>query len=186
VRTLAARLDEAAGVGIVGPLLVLADDPTVVWSEGGGVSRGHPHLLHGGELAADRLGGPPSPVSWVDGTCMMVRRGVFDEVRFDEGYFLYFEDVEICVAAGAKGWGIECVAACTARTSPGVGPTALALWTRNRLRFAWRNSRRSFPRELARVLKHAGGRTAESRLRRRGLMSVATRESPKELYRLRT
>lgn len=45
-------------------------------------------------------------VGWVAGTFMMVRKEVFEKVGFfNEGYFMYFEDVELClrtIKAGFK------------------------------------------------------------------------------------
>jgi N-acetylglucosaminyl-diphospho-decaprenol L-rhamnosyltransferase len=44
---------------------------------------------------------------WVSGACFAVRRQVFEQVGpLDEGYFLYFEEVDYCRRARAAGW--EC------------------------------------------------------------------------------
>jgi N-acetylglucosaminyl-diphospho-decaprenol L-rhamnosyltransferase len=47
----------------------------------------------------------PQPVDWVAGACMIIRREVFDAVGLmDEGYFLYFEEVDFCLQARRRGW----------------------------------------------------------------------------------
>ena len=44
-------------------------------------------------------------VDWVAGASMMVRREVFETAGLmDEKYFLYFEEVDFCVAAKKAGW----------------------------------------------------------------------------------
>ena len=46
-------------------------------------------------------------VEWVSGASMMVRRPVFDSIGLlDEGYFLYFEEVDFARRAAQAGW--EC------------------------------------------------------------------------------
>jgi N-acetylglucosaminyl-diphospho-decaprenol L-rhamnosyltransferase len=53
---------------------------------------------------------PPVPegecrVDWVAGASLMVRREVFDAVGLlDEGYFMYFEEVDFCFKAARAGW----------------------------------------------------------------------------------
>ena len=44
-------------------------------------------------------------VPWVSGASLMVRREVIDEVgSLDSGYFLYFEEVDLCLRATRAGW----------------------------------------------------------------------------------
>ena len=44
-------------------------------------------------------------VDWVAGASLIVRRQVFEEVGLlDEGYFLYFEEVDFCFRARRAGW----------------------------------------------------------------------------------
>lgn len=47
-------------------------------------------------------------VDWVAGTHFVVRRAAWDEVGgFDEGFFMYLEDVDLCWRLKAKGWRVR-------------------------------------------------------------------------------
>jgi GT2 family glycosyltransferase len=47
----------------------------------------------------------------VIGACLMVRRSLFDELGgFDERYFLYYEEVDLCLRARRLGWSTHHVA----------------------------------------------------------------------------
>jgi hypothetical protein len=51
-----------------------------------------------------RVEGEPVPVDWVAGMFLAARRDVFAALGgFDERYFLYFEDVDLCRRARARG-----------------------------------------------------------------------------------
>lgn len=51
------------------------------------------------------LGNEAMRVDWVTGAAMMIRRKVLDEVGLlDEGYFLYFDEVDFCFRARQAGW----------------------------------------------------------------------------------
>jgi len=44
---------------------------------------------------------------WVGFACVLIRRGVFADIGvLDEGYYLYFDDVDYCRSARNAGWGI--------------------------------------------------------------------------------
>ena len=48
-----------------------------------------------------------SDVDWVSGSCFMIRRTVWDQLEgFDESYFMYAEDVDLCWRAKRLGWRV--------------------------------------------------------------------------------
>ena len=95
--TLSALVDEAERdehVGIVGGVL---RDPSgrVEWG-GGRINRW---------TGVSRPARPGRRLDYVSGACMLVRRAVFDEVGlFDEAFFFYFEDADLCARARQAGW----------------------------------------------------------------------------------
>lgn len=52
-------------------------------------------------------GEDPVSCDWVSGACMMIRRSVLDSVGpMDEGFFLYFEEMDYCRRARRRGWTV--------------------------------------------------------------------------------
>jgi N-acetylglucosaminyl-diphospho-decaprenol L-rhamnosyltransferase len=50
----------------------------------------------------------PRDAGWLSGSCLLVRRSVFDQLGgFDEGYFMYFEDVDLGMRISQGGWRIR-------------------------------------------------------------------------------
>lgn len=56
----------------------------------------------------------PFEADWVSGACLMVRKQILDEVGlFDEKFFMYWEDADLCYRIKEKGWKVYCVADAT-------------------------------------------------------------------------
>src|SRR5262249_54848043 len=55
----------------------------------------------------DRRPDEVSSVDWVSGSCMVFRREAFDAIGgFDTDYFMYFEEVDICLRLHRAGWKV--------------------------------------------------------------------------------
>jgi N-acetylglucosaminyl-diphospho-decaprenol L-rhamnosyltransferase len=49
----------------------------------------------------------PLDVDWVSGACILVRRQAFEEVGgFDPGYFMFFEEMDLCLRLHRLGWRV--------------------------------------------------------------------------------
>ncbi|QDU62116.1 N-acetylglucosaminyl-diphospho-decaprenol L-rhamnosyltransferase [Planctomycetes bacterium Pan216] len=49
----------------------------------------------------------PSEVPWVTGACVLLNRRCFEEIgRFDDSYFMYYEDVDLCRRCWEAGWKV--------------------------------------------------------------------------------
>lgn len=59
---------------------------------------------------AQRVPAEPTDVEWLAATALLVRRSAFDAVRgFDESYFLYGEDLDLCDRLRRAGWKLVTV-----------------------------------------------------------------------------
>ncbi|HHB81506.1 MAG TPA: glycosyltransferase family 2 protein, partial [Aliiroseovarius sp.] len=70
------------------------------------------------------------PVDWLAGASMLMRRDVLDEIGlFDEQYFLYFEETDLCLRAHRAGWRVLYVRASEVAHIGGVS-TGMKRWKR--------------------------------------------------------
>lgn len=104
------------GVGVVGPKVMNPDG-----SRQANQSGRYPSLAQVAGLRAWRVGqklagndtmspadwSSPKSVDWLTGACMLVRRDVFERIGgFDEGFFLYYEDVDLCHRVHDAGYDV--------------------------------------------------------------------------------
>jgi GT2 family glycosyltransferase len=94
-------------IGVLGPMVYHYDEPTVIQSAGGMLSRNW-ETWH---LAQNQVDEghvfKPHEVDWISGCAILVRRQVIDEVSMlDERFFYYYEETDWCLRAKAHHWHI--------------------------------------------------------------------------------
>ncbi|MEI7749736.1 MAG: glycosyltransferase family 2 protein [Candidatus Moraniibacteriota bacterium] len=94
-------------VGVVGGSLVSQDGVREAWSTGKPMTlfrllRNQSALCSGRKYWENKR---PISVGWVSGGLLFIRSELFRELLgFDERFFLYFEDMDLCVRAGKNGF----------------------------------------------------------------------------------
>ena len=86
-------------------------------------------------------------VDWVSGACMLVRRSAFEAVNgFDEGYWMYWEDADLCRRLGNDGWQVHfepAVVVHHATGASGVSARTIRAFHESAARFAARHIART-------------------------------------------
>jgi GT2 family glycosyltransferase len=109
--TCVSKLVEAAAgdprIGIVGPTVYHHDEPHLIQSAGGGLSRRWEGFHFGVNEHSEGQPTEARDVQWISGCGILVRREVIEAVgSLDERFFIYWEETEWCVRAAKAGWRI--------------------------------------------------------------------------------
>jgi len=125
--------------GVFGPALVLAG--TQEPFSFGGRTRSNGSMTHIRERP-DQVENGVFPCDWIDGGTMLVRAAVINRVGgFDERFWSYCEEADLCLRATRGGFGVGVVAAAVAEQAPG-GAKRLGAWSyllnRNGIAYAGR------------------------------------------------
>jgi GT2 family glycosyltransferase len=143
-RTTIRALHEAADRypdAILGPTIVFATDPGLIWSAGGAVQRPwmvNWHLGQGDLVSHHR---ESRRIDWTTGCAMFVTASTYRRVGpFDESLFIYLEDLDWCLRAARL--GIETRLAADAILRHDVSATTSRLPTASVLYYGCRNTYR--------------------------------------------
>jgi hypothetical protein len=156
--TLAAWLDLHSDVGAVGPLIREPDGriqasarrfPTALTGLAGRrswLTRIHPNnpLSRRNLLTGDHVR-EPITVDWVSGACVMVRRAAFEAIGgMDQGFFLYWEDADLCRRLANAGWRTmyhpgTSVVHLGGRATEHAPTTSLIAFHRSAFRYYWKH-----------------------------------------------
>jgi GT2 family glycosyltransferase len=135
VARLLAHLDRDPGVAVVGPRILSEGNvqpsarafPSVRTGLLGRRSLATRALLRAGrfpiELYPTR--GRGGTVDWVSGACMLIRAGAFRQVGgFDECYWMYWEDADLCRRLANAGWRVTYEPAAVVHHATGASGTS--------------------------------------------------------------
>ncbi|MFC1645400.1 glycosyltransferase family 2 protein [Patescibacteria group bacterium] len=100
IKDLVAQLGKESSIGVIGPRIVEKAGQVQLWSAGK-----KPSIQ---ELLRNNIGfarhkevevfDMESHVDWITGAAMFINKEVFTSAEgFDEGFFMYFEDVDLCL-----------------------------------------------------------------------------------------
>jgi N-acetylglucosaminyl-diphospho-decaprenol L-rhamnosyltransferase len=155
---LAEALDSRPGCGLVGPLIRDAGGrrypsarrfPSMIDAAGHALlglfvpDNRFTRSYHQADLAEAQ---ETRDVDWLSGACLLLRRSAFEKVGgFDESYFMYAEDVDLCWRLARAGWTVAFVPAAEVTHLQGVSTDAhpyqmILEHHRSLLRFAARSS----------------------------------------------
>jgi len=114
VDALATFMAATPRAGITGTALLLADGtpwphafrfPTVLGELERALRWGPASRLLARHAVVRTMDGRAEQTDWVSGASVAVRRELLEQgLRFDEGYFLYYEETDFCRTAQAMGW----------------------------------------------------------------------------------
>jgi N-acetylglucosaminyl-diphospho-decaprenol L-rhamnosyltransferase len=114
---LCATLDDRPGWAIVGPRILTPEGaayPSARRFPAPWVAAGHavlgalfPNNAFTRRYRTPDLPDRPTEVDWVSGACFLARRGVLEDLGgFDEGYFMFAEDMDLCWRVNRAGWRV--------------------------------------------------------------------------------
>jgi hypothetical protein len=103
------KFNENKNIGIIGPRMVEEDGRTQEWIAGKEVTVLSIFLNNLGYKRDKQIWESKSPIecAWVSGAAMFIRKEIFEKIGgFDENFFMYFEDIDLCKRARLVGYKV--------------------------------------------------------------------------------
>jgi GT2 family glycosyltransferase len=178
------KMDSQSDIGICGSTVVYMENPDTVQTFGGGCfdARWGRCTQYGQGMALPaRIDEPAieAKLSYINGACSLIRRSYFEQIGFmDEGYFLYYEEIDWAFAGKLQfrlGYCADSIVHHSVGATIGTRDTgersqlSTFYLTKSRIRFLRRFSPRSLPlalldliREVAQNVKKRRWRTVKT------------------------
>ena len=93
--------------GVIMPKIYYYSDPQIIWATGG-QTRWMPSniLLRGRQQKDGPKWSTTEPILFAPSCCLLIKREVCEQIKFDEAYFFYYDDWDYCVQVRKAGWQI--------------------------------------------------------------------------------
>jgi len=103
INKLVVLMNKDRNIGIIGPAIEFEKNGKKIYDIGGMINNWIGRTNHKEvELRKEYM---PRIVDYISGAAMLVRKEVFEKVgRFDENFFLYYEDVDFCIRSKKMGF----------------------------------------------------------------------------------
>jgi GT2 family glycosyltransferase len=96
-------------LAIIGPRLLTGDNEVQQWSAGAEVTLWDIVLNNFGIKRSKKIWESPGKIgcAWVSGAAMFIQKEVFEKIGgFDENFFMYFEDIDLCKRVRLAGYKV--------------------------------------------------------------------------------
>lgn len=96
-------------LGISGPKLITEEDKVQEWSAGSEMNFGNLLKNNLGTSSSKKIWESEQkiPCAWVSGAALLIKKDLFQKLGgFDEKFFMYFEDIDLCRRANKLGYEI--------------------------------------------------------------------------------
>ena len=103
------EFEKDSAIGIIGPKLVDENNNIQEWCAGKEVNLSDILLNNIGLKRSKKIWESNESVecAWVSGACLFIKKELFEKLKgFDENFFLYFEDIDLCQRARNLGYKI--------------------------------------------------------------------------------
>lgn len=100
------EMEKNPSTAIAGPLILYFNNKDVIWSAGGTTSFWRPRNLYQDKVADNRLK-TTTDIDYLSGCCLLIKTNYLLKIGlFDSDFFLYSEDVDLCIRAKEAGFQI--------------------------------------------------------------------------------
>ncbi|MBU2472986.1 glycosyltransferase family 2 protein, partial [Patescibacteria group bacterium] len=109
IEVLVKELKSSSKIGIVGPKIYFMDEPKKIWFAGGRIDWFKGKTFHLGKNLTDKelINDSKKEVDFITGCALMIKKEVVDRIGlFDDKFFAYYEDADLCQRAKKIGYQI--------------------------------------------------------------------------------